>query len=47
MNTMSMRLAGGARRHAESLSWDRTVTGLLDSYGAALATPRDAWQDVG
>jgi D-inositol-3-phosphate glycosyltransferase len=41
------RLAGGARRHAESLSWDRTVTGLLDSYGAALATPRDAWQDVG
>jgi D-inositol-3-phosphate glycosyltransferase len=41
------RLAAGARGHAESLSWDRTVDGLVDSYAAAMATPRDAWQDAG
>lgn len=36
------RLAAGARAHAERLSWDATVDGLLTSYSAALATPRDA-----
>lgn len=36
------RLARGARAHAERLSWDATVDGLLASYSAALATPRDA-----
>jgi D-inositol-3-phosphate glycosyltransferase len=41
------RLAAGARPHAESLSWEGTVDGLLASYGAALATPRDGWQQVG
>jgi D-inositol-3-phosphate glycosyltransferase len=41
------RLAAGARGHAQSLSWDRTVDGLLDSYAAAMAAPRDAWQDAG
>jgi D-inositol-3-phosphate glycosyltransferase len=40
-------LAAGARPHAESLSWDRTVDGLLACYDAALATPRDAWARVG
>lgn len=35
------RLAAGARPHAQSLSWDATVDGLLDSYRAALAAPRD------
>jgi D-inositol-3-phosphate glycosyltransferase len=41
------RLAAGARPHAESLSWDSTVDGLLACYGAALAAPRDAWAQVG
>jgi D-inositol-3-phosphate glycosyltransferase len=36
------RLASGARGHAETLSWDATVEGLLASYSAALAAPRDA-----
>jgi D-inositol-3-phosphate glycosyltransferase len=36
------RLAEGARTHAERLSWDATVDGLLASYSDALATPRDA-----
>jgi D-inositol-3-phosphate glycosyltransferase len=36
------RLAGGARAHAETLSWDATIEGLLISYAAALAAPRDA-----
>jgi D-inositol-3-phosphate glycosyltransferase len=40
-------LAAGARPHAESLSWDGTVDGLLACYGAALAAPRDAWAQVG
>jgi D-inositol-3-phosphate glycosyltransferase len=30
------KLAAGARRHAESFSWERTVDGLLDSYRTAL-----------
>jgi D-inositol-3-phosphate glycosyltransferase len=34
-------LAAGARPHALTLSWDRTVDGLLTSYSAALAAPRD------
>jgi len=35
-------LASRARAHARTLSWDATVEGLLASYRAALATPRDA-----
>ncbi|HEX6887418.1 MAG TPA: D-inositol-3-phosphate glycosyltransferase [Candidatus Nanopelagicales bacterium] len=41
------RLAAGARPHAMTLSWDRTVDGLLSSYAAALAAPRDALARVG
>jgi D-inositol-3-phosphate glycosyltransferase len=41
------RLAAGARGHAATLSWDATVDGLLDSYAAAMATPRDALGRVG
>jgi len=41
------RLAAGARPHARTLSWDGTVDGLLASYGAALAAPRDALRPVG
>jgi D-inositol-3-phosphate glycosyltransferase len=41
------RLAAGARPHAETLSWDRTVDGLLGSYAAALAAPRDTLARVG
>ena len=41
------RLAAGARGHAESLSWDSTVDGLLHSYRAALATHRDALRRAG
>jgi D-inositol-3-phosphate glycosyltransferase len=41
------RLASGARGHAETLSWDATVEGLLTSYSAALAAPRDALGRVG
>jgi D-inositol-3-phosphate glycosyltransferase len=40
-------LAAGARPHAQSLSWDRTVDGLLASYAAALAAPRDELARVG
>jgi D-inositol-3-phosphate glycosyltransferase len=41
------QLAAGARPHAETLSWDRTVEGLLGSYAAALAAPRDTLARVG
>ena len=41
------RLAAGARAHAETLSWDSTVEGLLRSYGAALTMPRDDLARVG
>jgi D-inositol-3-phosphate glycosyltransferase len=41
------RLSAGARAHAQSLSWERTIGGLLDSYGAALHAPRDALREVG
>ena len=40
-------LAAGARPHAETLSWDRTVEGLLRSYAAAMASPRDQLARVG
>jgi D-inositol-3-phosphate glycosyltransferase len=46
-DALRLRLAAGARTHAESLSWDRTVDGLLASYDAALRAPRDALQQVG
>jgi D-inositol-3-phosphate glycosyltransferase len=44
---MRERLAGGARPHAETLSWDHTVEGLLGSYAAAMSAPRDALARVG
>ncbi len=40
-------LAAGARPHALTLSWDSTVDGLLTSYQAALAWPRDDVTRVG
>ena len=46
-DSLRARLAMGARPHAESLSWDRTVDGLLASYAAALAAPRDELARVG
>lgn len=36
------RLAAGARRHAETLSWEHTAQNLLGSYRAALADHGDA-----
>jgi D-inositol-3-phosphate glycosyltransferase len=46
-HTLRARLAAGARGHAATLSWDATVDGLLTSYSAALAAPRDALGRVG
>ena len=46
-DALRARLAAGARGHAETLSWDATVEGLLTSYSAALAAPRDALGRVG
>jgi D-inositol-3-phosphate glycosyltransferase len=46
-DALRARLASGARGHAETLSWDATVEGLLTSYSAALAAPRDALGRVG
>ncbi|MCU0300293.1 MAG: D-inositol-3-phosphate glycosyltransferase [Candidatus Nanopelagicales bacterium] len=46
-DALRARLAAGARPHAETLSWDHTVEGLLGSYAAALAAPRDALARVG
>ena len=41
-DALRARLAAGTRAHAQTLSWDATVEGLLASYSAALAAPRDA-----
>ena len=41
-DALRARLASGARGHAETLSWDATVEGLLSGYSAALSAPRDA-----
>jgi D-inositol-3-phosphate glycosyltransferase len=46
-DALRARLASGARGHAETLSWDATVEGLLACYAAALAAPRDALGRVG
>ncbi len=46
-DALRARLAAGARDHALTLSWDATVDGLLASYAAALAAPRDALGRVG
>jgi D-inositol-3-phosphate glycosyltransferase len=46
-DALRARLARGARGHAETLSWDATVEGLLASYSSALAAPRDALGRVG
>jgi len=37
---LTRRLAAGARPHAERFSWERTVDGLLASYGEAIVGVR-------
>jgi D-inositol-3-phosphate glycosyltransferase len=44
---LRQRLSVGAREHARGFSWSRTVDGLMSSYRAAIAAPRDGLADVG
>jgi D-inositol-3-phosphate glycosyltransferase len=44
---LRQRLSAGARGHARSFSWTRTVDGLMASYRQAIAAPRDRLADAG